>query len=115
MTPKYQLERIGAASQIVIYLYKTGLNYSVKVVYNGDDLTPFIDVCMNESPCPYDLWMKHIKSRFYINLDEQKQACAVAPTPKDFLNSKHNDVNWNQTIKTETLKEMARNEEYYEL
>ena len=48
-------------------------------------------------------------------MEEIRQKCAVTPTPEDYLNSQHNEVNWNQTIKTETLKEIAKHEEYYEL
>ena len=54
--------------------------------------------------CPYDLWKKHIDSRFYSTMDEVKTACEITPTKKDFENDPHTDLKWNKTIKTEQLK-----------
>ena len=79
-----------------IQLYKKDDNYSIRTLFDGEDL--LLEACNNKIKCPIANWMDWMKKRLFLTMAEIKSECAVIPTADEYLNDAHSDFKWDRSI-----------------
>ena len=83
LVPNYNFTIIDYAANFRFELYRKGLSFFIKTIYNGDEI--IFDNCKEHTMCNHFEWITYMKHRIWVDQAEKiKQKCNQEPTEENY-------------------------------